>query len=301
MSPHVILIGSCLDLGDVGEVDALFADWPYGSTRAAYDSRRFPLRAALARTLPLLRRGAPALFTADAGFVLPLFLALATPADERAIVSFVRAGGPYPRVRRVRHVEIWEKPNGTPGGAVARDPETGEYRRRAPLRVHEQIVVATARGEGLAAYRPRYGRGEPYNVDGAWSARDVGENYAGSAAHGGRARPHSSSADGRRWPRDVVRLDSDARHGRHKVTPGPPVQKPQALLRYLLGTYCAPGGLVLDPVAGSCSTALAAAETGRRSVSVEVREDWAMAGAARLQEAGHPVEVRRLASPGARS
>lgn len=69
-----------------------------------------------------------------------------------------------------------------------------------------------------------------------------------------------------------------------------PTEKPQDLLRRLIETLCPPGGVVLDPFAGSLATALAAASTGRRAVVIERDERYFAAGLDRLRN-NMPVEV----------
>jgi len=48
-----------------------------------------------------------------------------------------------------------------------------------------------------------------------------------------------------------------------------PAQKPLALMSHLVMTGCAPGGMVLDPFAGSGTTGLACAQGGRNAVLIE--------------------------------
>lgn len=48
-----------------------------------------------------------------------------------------------------------------------------------------------------------------------------------------------------------------------------PTQKPVALLEWLIKTYTNPGDTVLDPVAGSGTTAIAALRTGRNCIAIE--------------------------------
>ena len=66
-------------------------------------------------------------------------------------------------------------------------------------------------------------------------------------------------------PRSIVPISAraDRARGLH------PTQKPVALLEWLIRTYSDPGDTVLDPTAGSGTTAVAAIRTGRQFVCVE--------------------------------
>ncbi|MDD4818103.1 MAG: site-specific DNA-methyltransferase [Victivallaceae bacterium] len=61
-----------------------------------------------------------------------------------------------------------------------------------------------------------------------------------------------------------------------------PAQKPIELLRDMIETSCPPGGLVLDPFAGSGATAIAARQCGRRCILIERDEKIAEKAAERL-------------------
>ena len=50
-------------------------------------------------------------------------------------------------------------------------------------------------------------------------------------------------------------------------------QKPVGILTPLIEYGCPPGGLVLDPFMGSGSTLIAARDSGRRAIGIDVRED----------------------------
>lgn len=63
-----------------------------------------------------------------------------------------------------------------------------------------------------------------------------------------------------------------------------PTQKPEGIVAPLIEYSVPRGGLVVDLFAGSATTAFVARSLGRRCVAFEVREDYAMAAAARLRQ-----------------
>lgn len=63
-----------------------------------------------------------------------------------------------------------------------------------------------------------------------------------------------------------------------------PTQKPLGILRPLIEYSVPPGGLVLDPFAGSGSTLLAARELGRKAEGCEINPDYCEAAIRRLSQ-----------------
>jgi site-specific DNA-methyltransferase (adenine-specific) len=63
-----------------------------------------------------------------------------------------------------------------------------------------------------------------------------------------------------------------------------PTQKPVALMRWLIERYSRPGDLILDPYAGSGSTLVAAQDTGRRCIGIEISEAYCDRAARRLDQ-----------------
>jgi site-specific DNA-methyltransferase (adenine-specific) len=68
-----------------------------------------------------------------------------------------------------------------------------------------------------------------------------------------------------------------------------PTEKPVGVLRPLIEYACPPGGLVLDPFAGSGSTAAAARMAGRRTVLIEADERYCEVIARRLAQDVLPI------------
>jgi site-specific DNA-methyltransferase (adenine-specific) len=81
---------------------------------------------------------------------------------------------------------------------------------------------------------------------------------------------------------------SEKRHGGH------PTQKPLRLVRRALLASTAEGELVLDPFAGSGTTAVAAKELGRAFVGAEREEEFAELAARRISAAGRGSTLQRL-------
>ena len=63
-----------------------------------------------------------------------------------------------------------------------------------------------------------------------------------------------------------------------------PTEKPVQSLRPLIESLTRPGAIVLDPFAGSGSTCVAAAETSRRYIGIEMLEQYHAAGVRRLAQ-----------------
>ncbi len=71
---------------------------------------------------------------------------------------------------------------------------------------------------------------------------------------------------------------------RHKVNPAHSTGKPLPLLKELIGLFSDPGDTVLDPFAGSLSTAVAAKVMGRKAICVERDEENCRLGIERLRQ-----------------
>lgn len=154
---------------------------------------------------------------------------------------------------------VWEKQNGT---GLAAD----RFKR-----VHELALHWYRGGWNLIHHEtPRV------TSDG----RDKGTVHRqGQPPHLGTVGSHHWVDDGTRLMRSVIRAPNMWRRGAIH-----PTEKPLEVLLPLIEYACPPGGLVVDPFAGSGSTGDAARVVGRRAVLIEANERYCAAIVARLSQ-----------------
>lgn len=106
-------------------------------------------------------------------------------------------------------------------------------------------------------------------------------SHSGQADHytGGKRAARSWADNGTRLMQSIIPAKTTWRRGAIH-----PTQKSVDILRPLIEYTVPPGGLVLDPFAGSGSTAVAARLTGRRAVLIEAHEPYCEVIARRLDQ-----------------
>ncbi|MCX6936725.1 MAG: site-specific DNA-methyltransferase [Verrucomicrobia bacterium] len=87
-----------------------------------------------------------------------------------------------------------------------------------------------------------------------------------------------------KYATNILRVPSLKGQSKEKI--GHPSQKPIRLIEMLVLAATRPGDCVLDPFAGSGTTAAACARNGRRSVGIELNADYAAMARKRLDEEG---------------
>lgn len=148
--------------------------------------------------------------------------------------------------------------------------------KRMPLRAHENILVFYKK---LPTYNPQKWMSEPYFRKG-----DSGR----TPIYGEFERHDTSSETGERYPVDVIKFSSAPTSGYHST------QKPVSLLEYLIKTYTNPGDVVLDNVMGSGSTGVAAVNTGRKFIGIELDEKFFETARERIEKA---IEENKTPAP----
>ena len=124
--------------------------------------------------------------------------------------------------------------------------------KKQPLREVEEVVVFNAKTywpQGLVEVnRPSRNSKKDYENYGAGTSRSYIQKYTN-------------------YPRQVLEFDSVQRTVH-------PTQKPVPLMEYLIKTYTNEGDTVLDFTCGSGSTGVAAVNTGRNFIGIELDTDY---------------------------
>lgn len=149
------------------------------------------------------------------------------------------------------------------------------------LEITRRWVVCFCALEQLGAYQAA--AGDAWIRAGVWVKSDPAPQLTGERPGQGAEGIAIMHRKGRKqwnggghaavWYHPTVRRDPD--YGLH------PTQKPVGLMLDLVRAFTEPGGLVLDPFAGSGSTGVACLRAGRRFVGCEI--DPAMAEVARAR------------------
>lgn len=90
---------------------------------------------------------------------------------------------------------------------------------------------------------------------------------------------HITENSGERYPIDIIEYKRDS--GLH------PTQKPVALLKYLIKTYTNENDFVLDNCMGSGSTGVAAINTNRRFIGIELDKKYFEIAKSRIENASN--------------
>jgi DNA modification methylase len=156
---------------------------------------------------------------------------------------------------------IWNKTNAIPGkfGPRTKDAYERVFHFARGKRPH--FDIAPVRVDYVQRYgTPRHGRCE-YGTGSGFGV-DEAAIYAGNGAD----------------PGNVIRCGTESRAGFHSAP------MPLKLAEFFVQTMCPPGGVVIDPFAGSGTTVIAALRHGRRAAGIEMHEQYAQAAKLRIQQ-----------------
>lgn len=159
---------------------------------------------------------------------------------------------------------VWRKPNGS------------SFVADRFKRVHE-TAAQWYHGGWADLYR------SPQRETGGDGHRNVPMHKGDKTRHTGKIGDTSYTDDGTRLMQSVIAVRNLHHRSLH------PTEKPIGILDPLISYACPPGGLVLDPFAGSGSTLVAARDSGRRAVGIEADERYCEAIVRRLAQDCLPV------------
>jgi len=170
---------------------------------------------------------------------------------------------------------IWSKPNAVPGRYGPRTKDSFEY------------VYAFARGPKphfdlaaiLVPYRTAPGEIERRKLD-RLGRRNTGAGF-------GRDRT-TTYLRGGADPGNVVRVPQT--YNQHKGAGGHTAAMPEGLAEFFIKACSPPGGVVIDPFAGSGTTAVVARRLGRRAGGLEIHRGFVDAARERLRT-GEPDDI----------
>lgn len=129
--------------------------------------------------------------------------------------------------------------------------------KRKPMKTNEDICVFYKK---LPTYNIQYWYSTPYERWNTQKAVDKQSNY-------GKHKENVAKSDGKRLPTTVLKFNRVER-------PLHPTQKPVDLLEWLIRSYTNEGDVVLDNCMGVGSTGLAAKNTNRQFVGIELDESY---------------------------
>jgi site-specific DNA-methyltransferase (adenine-specific) len=250
-------LGDCLDVLKTlpdASVDAVITDPPYAQTNEAYDS-------AIACN-PQVWRECFRVARPNAALV-----SFAGSPTYHRIASAIEAGG-----WKVRQMWGWVYRDGMITSAWPREG----FDRLAPAM--DPICYAT-KGKVLL--------GLEREGDAAWHG-----GSRGLATYSGRSDTTGASKDGRgRWPRSVAASEGAedfqyfvlSRGSSPDPKTGHPNQKPLDIMRWIVSKL--PGGVALDPFAGSATTLIAARERGMDAIGIERDPEYFAIAECRIAEA----------------
>ena len=125
---------------------------------------------------------------------------------------------------------------------------------RMPMKAHENIVVFYKK---MPVYNPQF----------SWGGRMCKNHHAPSKNYG-KYHQITTVSDGRRCPRDIIRIDNNDKTAIINAT-----QKPVKLMEYFILTYTNPKEIILDAFAGSGTTLIASRNTDRICIGFEKDDD----------------------------
>lgn len=243
-----LMQGDCLErMKEIpdGSVDMVLADPPYGTTACKWDVI-IPLEPMWEQLKRIIKpNGAICLFSAQ-------------PFTSVLVVS---------NLPMYKYNWFWRK--NRKGGFI--------NAKLKPLKVIEEVCVFS-KGKTSNGNKNNM----KYYPQGLVQCDKVTSIRAKNTKENSYARPSNNNKQIRQsytnYPIELLEFD-----GVHNVTQIHPTQKPVALMEYLIKTYTKEGDTVLDFAAGSGTTGVTCANTGRKFIGIELDEKYFEIASSRIQ------------------
>tara|TARA_R110002072_G_scaffold97926_1_gene215419 strand:- start:44 stop:781 length:738 start_codon:yes stop_codon:yes gene_type:complete len=232
-----LIKGDCLEVMkqiESGSVDAIITDPPYGTTSCKWDSV-IDFDLMWEQLNRIIKpNGAILLFSAQ-------------PFTSALIMS---------NINNYKYNWVWDKKSAT----------GGQFARKQPMRRTEDICLFYGK---QCVYNPQLEDKEKKYI------RYIKKDYENNSKHISNTNSFSTNKNTRtipvdkKYPSNLISISS----GSHK-TKVHPTQKPLDLMEYLIKTYTNENETVLDFTMGSGSTGVAAKNTNRNFIGIEMDENY---------------------------
>jgi len=244
---YTLYNGDCLDemknIPD-GSVDLILTDPPYGTTTVKWDSV-IPFEPMWEQIYRVLKPNKAVVLFSSQPFTTKL---INSNFDD------------------FKYCWVWEK---TKAGNFNQAPN-------APLKKHEDICVFS---NGVIGHKSQTTKRIPYNPQGVQSTdKFVQRNF--------RADPHGYQRENgivKGYTQTVTGYPSSVLHYGSVHNPPHPTQKPVELIEFLIKTYTDEDEVVLDFTMGSGTTGVAAKNTSRSFIGIELDKTYFDLATSRIQ------------------
>ncbi len=250
MKTNEIHHGDCLDLMENipdKSIDMILGDLPFGTSACAWDSI-ISLEPLWNHYKRIIKDTAAIILTASQPFTTTLISS---------------------NMKMFKYSWIWEKSKAV----------NFFQAKNMPIRFHEDILVFSKSKikHKTQSDRMVYNPQGLIKVDKKWSRP---RKY--KTDHNISRESHSLNLviEYENYPKSIIKLGNSSNLERKHH----PTQKPVLLIEYLIKTYTSPGDVVLDNVAGSGTTAIAAINTNRNWILIEKDKKYYQVATQRIKE-----------------
>lgn len=231
--------GDCLELMNGipdRSIDMILCDLPYGTTACAWDDV-IPLDKLWKQYERIIKDNGAIVLTAIEPFASKLRLT---------------------NLEMYRHEWIWDKQ--VAGNFI--------QAKNHPLRVQENVLVFSNK---KVNYYPIMTDADPKNIR-PISTKKQNTEFLGKVSDG-EFKPSDDYNPKKRYPKSIITFNARSVEC-NNVNRVHPTQKPVTLFEYLINTYTNEGETVLDNCIGSGTTAIAAINTNRNYIGIELDENY---------------------------